>query len=70
MNADIAKSKGLNPLATIVAVAQAGVDPLIMGTGPIPAVKAVVRNYDDSYLPIILYVLNKISVLVKKCRLG
>jgi acetyl-CoA C-acetyltransferase len=37
MTADEAKSRGLTPLARIVAWAQAGVDPAIMGTGPIPA---------------------------------
>jgi acetyl-CoA C-acetyltransferase len=35
--ADEAKSRGLTPLARIVSWAQAGVDPAIMGTGPIPA---------------------------------
>jgi acetyl-CoA C-acetyltransferase len=37
MTADDAKSRGLTPLARIVSWAQAGVDPAIMGTGPIPA---------------------------------
>jgi acetyl-CoA C-acetyltransferase len=37
MTADEAKSRGLTPLARIVSWAQAGVDPAIMGTGPIPA---------------------------------
>lgn len=37
-----AKQKGLQPLAYVVAWAQAGVDPSIMGTGPIPAVRAAV----------------------------
>ena len=30
--------RGLSPMATIVATATAGVDPAVMGTGPIPAV--------------------------------
>ena len=37
-----AKQRGLEPMAHIVAWAQAGVDPTVMGTGPIPAVKAAV----------------------------
>jgi len=37
MTTDEAKSRGLTPLARIVSWAQAGVDPAIMGTGPIPA---------------------------------
>jgi acetyl-CoA C-acetyltransferase len=36
-SADKAKELGLTPLATIKAHANAGVDPTIMGTGPIPA---------------------------------
>ena len=36
-SADKAKELGLEPLATIRAHANAGVDPTIMGTGPIPA---------------------------------
>ncbi|MBF0523859.1 MAG: acetyl-CoA C-acetyltransferase [Deltaproteobacteria bacterium] len=37
MSADTAKAKGITPLATIKSYATAGVDPAIMGTGPIPA---------------------------------
>lgn len=37
MTADEAKKRGLKPLARIVSWANAGVDPAIMGTGPIPA---------------------------------
>jgi acetyl-CoA C-acetyltransferase len=36
---DEAKRRGLNPLARIVGWATAGVDPRIMGIGPVPAVK-------------------------------
>ncbi|MGF1642655.1 MAG: acetyl-CoA C-acetyltransferase [Thiotrichales bacterium] len=39
MRASQAKALGLQPLARIVSFASAGVDPAIMGTGPIPAVK-------------------------------
>jgi acetyl-CoA C-acetyltransferase len=37
MKASMAKDLGLEPLASIAAYANAGVDPAIMGTGPIPA---------------------------------
>lgn len=37
MSAEEAKKRGITPLARIVSWATAGVDPAIMGTGPIPA---------------------------------
>jgi acetyl-CoA C-acetyltransferase len=37
MSADEAKKRGLEPMARIVSWAQAGVDPAVMGSGPIPA---------------------------------
>ncbi|WP_374574136.1 acetyl-CoA C-acetyltransferase [Phenylobacterium sp.] len=37
MSADEAKARGLTPMARIASWAHAGVDPAIMGTGPIPA---------------------------------
>ncbi len=39
MSASKAKELGLTPLATIKAYSNAGVDPAIMGTGPIPATR-------------------------------
>ncbi len=39
MSAETASELGLEPLATIAAYASAGVDPKIMGTGPIPATR-------------------------------
>ena len=39
MTAEEAKKRGIKPLARIVSWAHAGVDPSIMGTGPIPASK-------------------------------
>ena len=44
MSADEAKARGLEPLARIVASATAGVDPAIMGTGPIPASKKALEK--------------------------
>jgi len=37
MSADMAEKRGVTPLARIVSWATAGVDPAVMGTGPIPA---------------------------------
>jgi acetyl-CoA acetyltransferase len=37
-----ADSRGLTPLARLVSWSQAGVEPSIMGTGPIPAIKQAV----------------------------
>ena len=39
MSADEAARRGLKPLAKIVAFANSGVEPEVMGTGPIPAMK-------------------------------
>ncbi len=44
MSADDAKARGLEPLARIVSSATAGVDPSIMGTGPIPASKKALEK--------------------------
>jgi acetyl-CoA C-acetyltransferase len=44
MTADEAKSRGLEPLARIASWATAGVDPAVMGTGPIPASKKALEK--------------------------
>ena len=44
MSADEAKKRGLTPLARIVSWATSGVDPAIMGTGPIPASRAALAK--------------------------
>jgi acetyl-CoA C-acetyltransferase len=53
MAAETAEELGLEPLASVGAATQAGVDPRIMGIGPVPAVRALVdangvavREYD------------------------
>ena len=46
MSKDKADQLGLEPLVTIKAVASAGVDPAIMGTGPIPATKKALAKAD------------------------
>ncbi len=44
MSAADAKARGLEPLARIVSAATAGVDPAVMGTGPIPASKKALEK--------------------------
>ena len=44
VEADRAQALGLKPLARVVATAVAGVDPAIMGSGPIPAVRKVLTR--------------------------
>ena len=44
MSAEEATRRGIAPLARIVSWAQAGVDPAIMGTGPIPASRAALEK--------------------------
>ncbi|HEX2527647.1 MAG TPA: acetyl-CoA C-acetyltransferase [Geminicoccus sp.] len=44
MTADEANKRGLTPLARIVSWAQAGVDPAIMGSGPIPASRSALKK--------------------------
>jgi acetyl-CoA C-acetyltransferase len=44
MSADEAAKRGLKPLARIASWANAGVDPAIMGTGPIPASKKALEK--------------------------
>ncbi len=44
MSKDKAKEHGLKPLATVKSMGWAGVDPTIMGTGPIPASRKVLKR--------------------------
>jgi acetyl-CoA C-acetyltransferase len=44
MRADEAEKRGLTPLARIASFATQGVDPSLMGTGPIPASKAALEK--------------------------
>jgi len=44
MSGEEAKKRGLTPLATIKSWASVGVDPKIMGTGPIPASRAALKR--------------------------
>ena len=44
MSAEMAAKRGLTPIARIVSWATAGVDPAIMGTGPIPSSRAALQK--------------------------
>ncbi|CAM4353851.1 beta-ketothiolase BktB [Bordetella muralis] len=44
MNASVAEKRGVKPLARLVAYAHAGVEPSIMGIGPVPATQAVLKR--------------------------
>ena len=46
MSKEKAEELGLSPLATIASYASAGVDPSVMGTGPIPATKKALAKID------------------------
>jgi acetyl-CoA C-acetyltransferase len=46
MTAEEAKTRGITPLARIVSWATAGVDPAVMGSGPIPASRAALKKAD------------------------
>lgn len=45
-----AARRGLMPLARIVSWAQTGIDPSIMGVGPISAIRKAVSNHLSIYL--------------------
>ena len=44
MDASVAKARGLQPMARLVAYAHAGVDPKYMGIGPVPASQAALKK--------------------------
>ncbi|ATW27773.1 acetyl-CoA C-acetyltransferase [Candidatus Formimonas warabiya] len=44
MSGEKAKALGIKPLARIISYAGAGVDPSLMGTGPVPATKAALKK--------------------------
>ena len=44
MNAQEAQKRGINPLAKVVSIGFAGVDPTVMGRGPVPASKMALEH--------------------------
>lgn len=53
MSQSEAERRGLKPMARIVSSAQVGLDPSVMGTGPIPAIRKAVRNQKHPNVTII-----------------
>jgi acetyl-CoA C-acetyltransferase len=58
-SADAVQCHGLTPMARIVGYAQAGVDPKIMGIGPVPATRALLADTDLTLDDIDLIELNE-----------
>ena len=59
MSAEEAKKRGIKPLARIVSWATTGVDPAIMGIGPLPAVKKLLAQTKLSVKDIDLFEINE-----------
>lgn len=53
------KEYGLNPIAEIISVGQGGVDPAVMGLGPVPAIKEALKRADMKMEDIDLVELNE-----------
>ncbi len=67
-NADAVRRHGLTPIARLVAYSQAGVDPRIMGIGPVPATRAILAETGISLDEIDLIELNEaFAVQVLAC---
>ncbi|XP_017765726.1 PREDICTED: acetyl-CoA acetyltransferase, cytosolic [Eufriesea mexicana] len=59
MSAEIAAQRGLSPLAKIVAMAQVGMEPRVMGIGPIPAIELVLQKAKWTKEEVDLYEVNE-----------
>lgn len=59
MSEDKAKELGLKPIATLVNYASGGVDPAIMGFGPVPSIKKALKKADWDMKDIELLELNE-----------
>jgi acetyl-CoA acyltransferase len=59
MSEETAKELGLKPLVRVVATAVVGVDPAVMGTGPVPATKKALKRAGMSLSDIDLIELNE-----------
>jgi acetyl-CoA C-acetyltransferase len=64
MSAEEAKKRGIKPLARIVSWATAGVDPSIMGTGPIPASRKALHKAGMGVQDIDLWEINEAFAVV------
>lgn len=70
MSAADAKARGLEPLARIVSSATAGVDPAVMGTGPIPASKKALEKAGWTVADLDLVESNEAFAAQSLCVLG
>jgi len=82
MSADAAKKKGLTPLARVIGWASAGVDPRIMGIGPVPAVKKLLEKtglslddfdlveLNEAFAPQVLAVLKDLPIPMEKLNVN
>jgi len=73
-SADVARDRGLRPRARIVGWASAGVDPSVMGIGPVPAIRKLERRtglrvddfdvveLNEAFAPQVLAVLKEIPI--------
>jgi acetyl-CoA C-acetyltransferase len=59
MSEEAAARHGVQPLATITAAAQAGVDPAVMGIGPVPATQSLLAGLELDLADIDLLELNE-----------
>lgn len=62
--------RGVKPMARIVSWAQAGLDPSVMGTGPIPAIRKAVRNDRASNVRDTAHAFFLLSVTLIDCPTG
>jgi acetyl-CoA C-acetyltransferase len=69
MTAEAAQQRGLKPLARIVSWATAGVDPAIMGTGPIPASRLALQKAGWSVADLDLIEANE-AFAAQACAVG
>jgi acetyl-CoA C-acetyltransferase len=69
MTAEAARKRGLTPLARIVSWATAGVDPAIMGTGPIPASRLALKKAGWSVADLDLIEANE-AFAAQACAVG
>ncbi len=68
MGKDIAKKRGIKPLATIRSIGFAGVDPSLMGMGPIPATQKALKSAGLSVGDIDYWEINEaFSIVVLNC---
>jgi acetyl-CoA C-acetyltransferase len=82
MSADKAKADGVKPLARIIGWASAGVDPRIMGIGPVPAVRKLLdrtglrlEDFDlvelnEAFAPQVLAVLRDLPIPLDKVNVN